>query len=236
MVDNGHVADREGMARAVDDLDVVPGCERAFLDDPHVGARAPGGGEPDRELRVVHPRAELPAGRPRPGDLVATVEPIDLLADDGRADVEALEGVRSSPKVASSTGRARLFGHRPILRVRVDGLVGAAVEVAVGLVVAGDVHAGNLDAALDQLLQMDVVARRPSHSISRGSPTLTETTRPGAPPRYPPTSPCRRPPLHHLLEGGLGPLHRVPVPPLMLGLAVQWYLKRSLPSRRPCRS
>jgi len=58
-------------------------------------------------------------------------------------------------------------------RVRVDGLVLAAVHGPIGLVVAAKIHTAQRDGVIDPMFQIAVRILRPCHSSSRAVPTLT---------------------------------------------------------------
>src|SRR5581483_5256179 len=105
------------------------------------------------EARVVHPLRELPAGDARRCDLEQDRADGPAFADQGVGDVDAARG----EVLAEGAGneRATELAGPPVVvlaGIGVHSLVGTAVDAAVGLVVAPDVHAADGHAAADRLL------------------------------------------------------------------------------------
>src|SRR4051812_611958 len=137
----------------LDHLDRVAGSQLALLDDAEVGARPLGAGEALDEQRVAHALGELPARDPRRGDLERRRADRPALADQRAVHVDAAGGEVLAPVAWSE--RPTELGLPPLGvlgGIGIDGLVGAAVHAAVGLVVAIDVHAANGYPAAQRLL------------------------------------------------------------------------------------
>src|SRR6185369_8046857 len=83
-----HHADRHAVARRRDHRDRVTGSDLALPDDPEVGARTGGRGEPPGKARIAHADAELVARDPRLDDLQDRRPDLPRLTDDRRGQIE----------------------------------------------------------------------------------------------------------------------------------------------------
>jgi hypothetical protein len=132
---------------------VVAGPELALGEDAQVGAGTAGVREQLDHLRVAEPQAELEARLPGLADLELDGPDPPALADHGICDIDALErevlAEHARPEV---TGQPRRPPGGVLGGIRVDRLVGAAVDAPVGLVIAIDVHARDPDAAVHRRL------------------------------------------------------------------------------------
>src|SRR3954470_9137581 len=140
--------DRDAVVGAAGDLDLVARADLALAHDAQVRAGPLRPREALEHLRVAEAQAELEARKARLADLELDRAEPPALADQRPAHVDALdrEVLAERPRTEPDAELA-LPPRRVLARVRVDRLVGAAVDAAVGLVVAGDVHALDADAA-----------------------------------------------------------------------------------------
>src|SRR6185436_69200 len=150
VVDAGDVADGEPVLGLVAHANLVAGADLALLDDAEVGARLARGREVDGERCVLHARAELPARNARLGDLEDGAADLPELADHGARDVHSRHRqVLAEVAVLELAAELPLPPGGVFARVRIDRLVGPAVHLPVGLVVAGDVDSPHRHAPLD---------------------------------------------------------------------------------------
>src|SRR3990172_9357499 len=149
-VDAKDVLDAHAMARAVDHEDGVVRRKNSLPDDPQVGAGPSGSGELPRKRGVLHPHAELPAGRSGLRDLEKRGSNLPALADESARDVDP-RGRQVLAERRKREGASELaFPPSNILDgVAVDRFVGTPMDFAVGLVVALEVHAAGSDRSPD---------------------------------------------------------------------------------------
>jgi hypothetical protein len=91
-VDAKHVADREAVTRALDDLDLVARTDGPLGNQPKVRAGPQGLGKPAREHLIVHPHAQPPAGDSGLGDLQHRRADLPPLADKRVVDLNPFSG------------------------------------------------------------------------------------------------------------------------------------------------
>src|SRR3954470_3701954 len=166
-------ARRDVVLGAVDDLDRVARPQLALLGDREVGARAAGVQELLLEAAYADPRLELEAGDARAGDPQLDRADPPALADPRARDVDA----RSRQVLAERPGVEVESGdvapeHDVLARIGVDRLVGAAVDRAVGLVVALQVDAADGDRALDRRLDDRRLDHAAAGDQGRGAPHI----------------------------------------------------------------
>jgi hypothetical protein len=141
------------VARRLSDVDRLAGFEHALLDDPQIGPGAPGQREQLHHQGIAELQAELEAGKPRLGDLEPDGADAPVLADLHCRQVEPRHGqVLAEGSGTELAPELRLPPGDVLARVGVDSLVGAAVERAVDLLVAVEVHATRRDRPGDRLL------------------------------------------------------------------------------------
>ena len=145
------------------DLDLVAGAELALGDDPQVGAR------PARLGEALDHRAGRRSAMPsfehgsRGWQTSSSTVPIRQRSPITAPVTSTPSVVRFSPNIPGGDVAAELLRppRRVLARVRVDRLVGTAVDAPVGLVVAGEVDALDAHAALDRRLA-DRAHQRPA--------------------------------------------------------------------------
>src|SRR4051812_36401537 len=145
--------DRDAVVGAAGDLDLVAGADLALAHDAQVRARSLRPCEALEHLRVAEAQAELEARKARLADLELDRAEPPALADQRPAHVDARDREVLAERARPELDAELALPPRGVLaRVRVDRLVRAAVDAAVGLVVAGEVHALDPHAVVDRRL------------------------------------------------------------------------------------
>ncbi len=150
------VADPHRGRRGGLDHDGVARGDHARLHDAQVRPGTAGRREAAGEVVVAHADAELVTGLARLGDLEDSRPDPPPVADAGLVEIEADGGEVLAEHARPERGRDGCARARPPVvvlgRVGVHGLVGAAVDAPVGLVVAMEVHALDGDRPVDRVL------------------------------------------------------------------------------------
>src|SRR5688572_4541594 len=146
----GELTDGDPAVRARDALDGVSGADLARLGDAQVGPRAARGREALQEPRVAHPQAQLEARKPWLADLQHRGPDPPALADHRGRHVDPTQRqILTEVAGLQFTTELLLPPKRVLPRIRVHRLVGPAVDSAVGLVVAREIHPTHDEPALD---------------------------------------------------------------------------------------
>src|SRR5262245_45385220 len=141
----GEEADRHSMSRPADDLDPVTGPDLTLLDDSQVGSGPTRHREALQEPGISHADAELEAREAWLGDLEQRRAHPPALAQLGRVEVDPRYGQVLAERSGVKHPGAELGAPPSVVlaRIGVYRLVDSAMDGAIGLVVAIEVHAPN---------------------------------------------------------------------------------------------
>src|SRR5216684_8336647 len=147
-IDAKDISDGEVVIRLLHDADLVSGAHISLDDDSEIGTGSQRLGEAAWKGFVVHPDGEPPTGNSRLGNLENRAPDLPTLADERVVDLDPFRGqVLSELAVRERTADPPCPPALVLHRIRVDGLVEAAVCLEIRLAIAREIDAPRRDAS-----------------------------------------------------------------------------------------
>ena len=159
--------------------DVVAGAHLAFPEDAEVEPRPSAGRQQRRHPRLVHPDADAIAGHARLGDLEQRAADLIPVADAHHIVGQSFDREVLAELSVDEVGPLQLLLPVAIRfdLVDEDGALLTSVPGQVALTVSVQIQPADPAAAGTGSFQIPVCTVRPFHSMSRGSPTFTDSSR-----------------------------------------------------------
>src|SRR5262245_33623875 len=152
-IDPKDVSDGEVVIRFLHHPDLVSRAHIALDDDPEIGTGSQRLGEAAWKGFVVHPDGEPPTWNSRLGNLEDPAPDLPTLADERVVELDPFRGqVLTELAVGERTPDLPCPPPLVLHRIRVDGLVEAAVCLEIRLAIAREIDATRRDASADRRL------------------------------------------------------------------------------------